>query len=711
MVTIHAPDAETADQLALVMRVEKRAGATLLGDADDRLLASLRERAVPFSVHERPMQVGDATLSLPQAAVGDVIVAVVGPLTPERVTALTLAGAEVVEKQSEGRYRMRLRRPAAALAQLPWVAGVHSAAPTPTAVLAAARPDDTPAATYDVVLAAGSDPAALADALASLGARVLGTSRVKVRAVLDAAQRAAARALAGVRDIEPYVAPRYSNGHAGELIGSSDQGVAALGLAGAAQIVGVADSGVCRGHPGLAGAVLDVFGRAADNPSGEDVKGHGTHVCGSIAGSGAGATERCAGVAPEAKLFVQSLSGSGDELSLPANLGELFEQAYAQGARIHNNSWSADVAGRYTTDANDVDAFVDAHRDMLVVFAAGNRGTTAAPPRGKKLTKTGRVDLFSVGSPATAKNAIAVGAHRSSRATGGRAAETYRKRWPDAFGEDPLASELVSGDPTRMAGFSGRGPCRGNRRCKPDLVAPGTAILSCALTDTSLLSEFEAIPVKKEPYGFMSGTSMAAPIVAGAAALVRQYLVTRREHSPSAALLKAVLINGTRILDGADARDDGGGVPNAQQGFGALDLRGSLPCAGPERLAFVDNWQDAGEHMHPGDVHSWSLRVTEPCLLRVALVYTDPPGEALTHKLTLELVRPDGKRLGGNDDNALGEPIPDVTNNAQIVRVADAAPGVYRLVVRFEDGRAVRPQDYALVAHGHLASDTLTPVS
>ena len=49
----------------------------------------------------------------------------------------------------------------------------------------------------------------------------------------------------------------------------------------------------------------------------------------------------------------------------------------------------------------------------------------------------------------------------------------------------------------------------------------------------------------------MGGTSMAAPLVAGCAALVREYYVSKRHHEPSAALLKATLINGTRWLTGA----------------------------------------------------------------------------------------------------------------------------------------------------------------
>ena len=78
----------------------------------------------------------------------------------------------------------------------------------------------------------------------------------------------------------------------------------------------------------------------------------------------------------------------------------LFEKPYRDGARIHSNSWGSSAA-EYTMRAQQVDAFVYEHPDMLVLIAAGNSGEDG---------------VFSVGSPATCKNCIAVGATQNDAA-------------------------------------------------------------------------------------------------------------------------------------------------------------------------------------------------------------------------------------------------------------------------------------------------------
>lgn len=84
-----------------------------------------------------------------------------------------------------------------------------------------------------------------------------------------------------------------------------------------------------------------------------------------------------------AKLYVQSLLDAKQKLGgLPLDLEQLFDDAYAQGARIHNNSWGALSGSEYRLRALEVDRYVWQHRDMLIVFSAGNAGTDSDPQLG-----------------------------------------------------------------------------------------------------------------------------------------------------------------------------------------------------------------------------------------------------------------------------------------------------------------------------------------
>ena len=149
------------------------------------------------------------------------------------------------------------------------------------------------------------------------------------------------------------------------------------------------------------------------------------------------------------------------------------------------------------------------------------------------------MDWLSIGSPASSKNALTVGAARSSRTSGGVSTARTARSGSDRFPAEPIASDLVSGDAECIAAFSSRGPCD-DRRIKPDLVAPGTDIVSTR-SAAAATSDFWGLVPGNDHYAFMGGTSMAAPLVAGCAALVRQYYATERGIEPSAALVKATI--------------------------------------------------------------------------------------------------------------------------------------------------------------------------
>lgn len=637
-----------------------------------------------------------------------------GPLVEEWRAALRGIGVTLLEHVPRDSFKALLTaQQVTQVGQLPFVAGVRYYDREDTGPLvraAAAAPTGTrDLRAFDLRLQPGAAAQPVLDWLAARHLDVAGAKGRKIRvfAFVDDPQLDELSALPEVERVEEYVAPKLHNEIARRLLGVDGNPGPGIGLTGQGQIVGVADTGLDDAHPDFQGRILGVVALGRPNDS-SDPHGHGTHVSGSVLGDGSASGGRLRGAAPGARLFFQSLLDADGGLGgLPFDLNELFEEAYLAGARIHNNSWGAATQSMYTLNSSEVDEFVAGHRDMLIVISAGNEGTAAQPLK----SQPGFVDWLSIGSPASAKNALVVGASRSSRsaANEGLSTLTYGAGWPNDFPDPPISNAAISGDPQGMAAFSSRGPCD-DRRIKPDLVAPGTDIAS-AKSSRAPLRNFWGPFAGSAQYAFMGGTSMAAPLVAGCAALVREFYVSQRGHDPSAALLKATLINGTRWLTGADSVADHATQPNYHQGFGCLHLPSAVPsAANPSlRLEFRDTWQTpADQFSRSGQRFRYRIGVASGAELRICLAWTDAPDRGLQNSLVL-LVQHlgSGQKWVGNADLPLAITVPDPDNNVQLVRIANPPAGDY--LIQLTARNLLKPdQDYALVVAGDLAGGLAT---
>lgn len=523
-----------------------------------------------------------------------------------------------------------------------------------------------------------------------------------LRAILPAQTAVELARLPEVQWVEHHEPPRLLN----DLAASGPRlNVDAVrdnhGLVGTGQIVAIADTGLDTGdtntlHPDFAGRLLQVFdtGRLTNW---SDTYYHGTHVAGSVLGAGAASGGQYRGMAPGARLVLQSIMTAAETLALPTDLNDFYAPPYGVGARIHSDSWGSPVGGTYTSDAMTTDEYVWDHPDLLVLFSAGNSGIDN--------DLDGIVDPGSLGSPASAKNVLAVGASESGRpaGSGGLTSRSYRSAWYSKYPAPPIGPDLVSsspaGEPQGMAAFSSRGPAA-DGRTKPDIVAPGTDIVSArsrASTDTGW-----GVLAGNTNYCFQGGTSMATPLAAGGAALVRQYCTDRLGMDPpSAALLKAALVGGARPLTpGQYGTNEYREIPAAPRpnnvdGWGQADIGNTLfPSNGTQAVLM-----EGATALETGDRDTLAFTVHSPAPLALALAYSDYPSALaaalnLVNDLDLTLAAPDGSILHPN-----GLTGPDDLNNVEVIDIPLAQTGTWTLAVSAANVPQ-GPQPYALYLRG-----------
>ncbi|WP_164743516.1 S8 family serine peptidase [Microbacterium sulfonylureivorans] len=293
------------------------------------------------------------------------------------------------------------------------------------------------------------------------------------------------------------------------------------GADGTGATVAVLDTGIDTTHPDLDGGIVTLEKDFTGSGTAMDQAGHGTHVASTIAGSGEASGGDYKGVAPGAHLLngrVLNAAGQGET----SWIIDAMEWAASNGADVINMSLG--IQGEYT-DGTDPGALavnsISERYDTLVVIAAGNEGAFGAS---------------TVSTPGSADSALTVGA--------------------------------VTDDDS-LAYFSSKGPRFGDFAIKPDITAPGNGIVAArAAADTN----------PQEPVGdfyqAMSGTSMATPHVAGAAAILK---AARPDLDDQA--LKSVLMGSAQPT----------GNPVYSEGSGRVWIPGALDeavYATPASLSF-----------------------------------------------------------------------------------------------------------------------------
>jgi len=314
--------------------------------------------------------------------------------------------------------------------------------------------------------------------------------------------------------------------------------------------IAIIDSGIYKDHK----AISDGHGLAANldftgtDGKDKDPYGHGTHVAGLATGVGTYSNNLYTGIAPGADLInlrVLDSNGVGTVSGVLAALNWVMANAVRYKIGVVNLSLGTPAVASYLNDpiCVAVRRLVDA--GVVVVAAAGNDGKD----------DNGQPIYGRIHSPGIEPSAITVGCSNS-------------------MGTDSRADDTV-------ATYSSRGPTRGywadaagvnhyDNLIKPDLVAPGNKVIQAESRDNYLVDNFPQLGTsfstdEHKAVMYMSGTSMAAPQVAGAAALLLQL-----NPNLTPMMVKAILMYTAQPLVGYNL---------LEQGAGQLNIEGAVRLA------------------------------------------------------------------------------------------------------------------------------------
>ncbi|HYE30451.1 MAG TPA: S8 family serine peptidase [Methylomirabilota bacterium] len=646
-------------------------------------------------------------------------------VTPEFRERLTAAGATVVSYVPNNAYLVRAKESSQeALAQLE---GVKAALPYEPyyklhASLLKGWMESGPQG-VDLVLRVTTFPGAentLREKVRTLGSEIIAEEQSPFgqQYIFEAPDRTLA-ALAQMDEVQliEWHSPRapandLTRVQVGITTNSEASSSTHLDLTGENVWININDTGIDRDHPALAGRVFSIPG--ATNFI-KDPNGHGTFVAGTLAGNGGGSTPSATeygsgtnanfkGMAPEAKLFGLSLEFQPDVhahvldnylIDIAARTN--FITLARTNALISNNSWNYPSSTDYDSSAARYDSAVrDAlltrtgEQPVLFVFPAGNLGEGGSHGLGGI--------AGGITSPGTAKNVITVGSIEHLRniaigwtnvtvdpetgITNSEPVQPYRE-WTDSDNE--------------VTAFSSRGNVaigvEGDYgRFKPDVVAPGTFVISTRADAWKPENESSNTNIQEalrgasedlgEDYRFATGTSYAAPVVSGLAALIQEFFTRDLQRPISPALMKALIISGARSVNALYDVSPRGMIN--YQGWGLPDITRSLPgtmATLPEdqwSLRFVD--QHVTNAVATGETKAWNVQLStnaQDAPLRVTLVWTDPPGNPisgikLVNDLDLVIRAPEsGQVFYGNNipaDSDFNVPVPEGDTNTIVAR-------------------------------------------